>query len=146
MKQTERASIMRVLVDLIEADGIIDTRELVSLDELRAKYSIGQDDEKLSATYTFADALQVLSKASIEVRHGLLTDFESVAMSDNFCAREEALLILALRCCLTIGQEDTVKGQGVQVFRIFYKSKCAFKPGRYSPGCKRLCTGYILDS
>ena len=37
IKQTERASIMRVLVDLIEADGIIDTRELVSLDELRAK-------------------------------------------------------------------------------------------------------------
>lgn len=106
MKQTERASIMRVLVDLIEADGIIDTRELVSLDELRAKYSIGQDDEKLSATYTFADALQVLSKASIEVRHGLLTDFESVAMSDNFCAREEALLILALRCCLTICRGD----------------------------------------
>ena len=106
MKQTERASIMRVLVDLIEADGIIDTSELVSLDELRAKYSIGQDDEKLSATYTFADALQVLSKASIEVRHGLLTDFESVAMSDNFCAREEALLILALRCCLTICRGD----------------------------------------
>ena len=91
---------------MVELEKFKKTLVDMSLDELRAKYSIGQDDEKLSATYTFADALQVLSKASIEVRHGLLTDFESVAMSDNFCAREEALLILALRCCLTICRGD----------------------------------------
>lgn len=40
MKQAERASIMRIVSDLIEADGIIDTRELLFLDSLREKYGI----------------------------------------------------------------------------------------------------------
>lgn len=113
MKQAERASIMRILVDLIEADGIIDTRELISLDRLRKKYAITQEDEKMSASFTFAESLQILANVDLETRHHLLTDFESVAMSDDFCAREEALLILSLRCCLTI---DT--GAEVNVFSV----------------------------
>ena len=92
MKHIERASIMRILADLIEADGIIDTRELTSLDKLRIKYAINQDDEKLSASYTFADSLQILAKADSNIKHNLLIDFESVAMSDIFCAREEKVL------------------------------------------------------
>ena len=40
MKQAERASIMRIVSDLIEADGIIDTRELLFLESLREKYGI----------------------------------------------------------------------------------------------------------
>lgn len=40
MRQEERASIMRIVSDLIKADGIIDTREIDYLDDLRAKYSI----------------------------------------------------------------------------------------------------------
>lgn len=108
MKQTERASVMRVLVDMIEADGIIDARELVSLDKLRSKYGITHDDEVSAASCTFSDALQVLSATDANVRHGLLADMEEVSMSDAFCAREEALLILALRCGLTVGMSDRV--------------------------------------
>ena len=37
MRQEERASIMRIVSDLIKADGIIDTREIDYLDDLRAK-------------------------------------------------------------------------------------------------------------
>lgn len=40
MKQEERASIIRVVSDLIKADGIIDTREIDFLDDLREKYGI----------------------------------------------------------------------------------------------------------
>lgn len=35
MKQIERASIVRIVSDLIKADGIIDTREIEFLDVLR---------------------------------------------------------------------------------------------------------------
>ena len=35
MRQSERASIMRIVSDLIEADGIIDAREIIFLDSLR---------------------------------------------------------------------------------------------------------------
>lgn len=40
MKQTERASIFRVVSDLIKADAIIDTREMEKLDSIREKYAI----------------------------------------------------------------------------------------------------------
>lgn len=108
MKQSERASIMRVVSDLIEADGIIDTREISFLDSLREKYGIKKDDEVLAASYTFADALNELLHAGEGLKHDLIGDFNKLAMSDNYCAREEALLILALRCCLTINTGSSV--------------------------------------
>lgn len=100
MKQSERASIMRIVSDLIEADGIIDTREIIFLDSLREKYGIKKEDEELASSLTFANALNELLQSDESLKHDLMGDFNQMAMSDNFCAREEALLILALRSCL----------------------------------------------
>ena len=50
MRQTERASIIRILSDLIKADAIIDTREIEFLDSIKKKYSIKKEDEILSAS------------------------------------------------------------------------------------------------
>ena len=108
MRQSERASIMRIVSDLIEADGIIDTREIIFLDSLREKYGIKKEDEVLAASYTFADALNELLQANESLKHDLIGDFNQMAMSDDICAREEALLILALRCCLTINMGTPV--------------------------------------
>ena len=47
MKQAVRASIIRIISDLIKADGIIDTREILMLEQLRTKYSIRKEDEIL---------------------------------------------------------------------------------------------------
>lgn len=52
MRQSERASIMRIVSDLIEADGIIDAREIIFLDSLREKYGIKKEDEVAAASYT----------------------------------------------------------------------------------------------
>ena len=60
MRQSERASIMRIVSDLIEADGIIDAREIIFLDSLREKYGIKKEDEVVAASYTFATALNEL--------------------------------------------------------------------------------------
>lgn len=40
MKQSERASIFRIVTDLIKADAIIDTREIEKLDSIRERFSI----------------------------------------------------------------------------------------------------------
>lgn len=50
MKQTERASIFRVVSDLIKADAIIDTREMEELDSIREKYAIKKEDEILGSS------------------------------------------------------------------------------------------------
>lgn len=102
MKQSEKASIMRIVTDLIKADGNIDTQVVLLLDALREKYGIKKEDETLASCYTLYKALDELSHAENRLKHELLNDLLSMAMSDNFCAREEALLILAIRYCLTI--------------------------------------------
>lgn len=100
MKQSERASIMRVVTDLIEADGIIDTREISFFEALRNKYGIKKEDEVRAASLTLSDALKELSVSEERLKQALLEDFTEIAMSDDICAREEALLILAIQNCL----------------------------------------------
>ena len=53
MKQVERASIMRIVSDLIKADGIIDSREISVLQRIREKYGIKKEDEILSTSITY---------------------------------------------------------------------------------------------
>lgn len=108
MKQVERASIMRIVSDLIKADGIIDTREIAFLEVLRDKYSIKKEDEILADSYTLEVAINTLKESSESLKHDLIGDFNQIAMSDDFCAKEEALLLLALRTCLTINMGDNV--------------------------------------
>lgn len=107
MKQSERAGIARVFSDLIYADGIIDTREVGQLDSLRRKYGIRKEDEEASTSLTLAQAIRGLACLEAKERQGLLDDFMSIAMSDDFCAREEALLIMALRDCLGAGADGS---------------------------------------
>ena len=40
MKQSERASIFRIVTDLIKADAIIDMREIEKLDSIRERFAI----------------------------------------------------------------------------------------------------------
>lgn len=102
MKQSERASIFRIVSDLIKADAIIDIREIEKLDSIRNKYSIEKTDEILGSSYTLADAVKNLSDSPKSLQHELIVIFNEIAMSDNICTREEALLLMALRLNLTI--------------------------------------------
>ena len=74
MRQSERASIMRIVSDLIAADGIIDAREIIFLDSLREKYGIKKEDEVAAASYTFAAALNELLLADDSLKHDLLKE------------------------------------------------------------------------
>jgi len=60
MKQIERASIMRIVSDMVKADAIIDMQEIVFLNEVRQKYGIKREDEVMADTLTLADAFQTL--------------------------------------------------------------------------------------
>lgn len=45
MKQSEKASIFRIVTDLIKADSIIDTREIEKLDSIRERFAIKREFE-----------------------------------------------------------------------------------------------------
>lgn len=75
MRQIERASIVRIVSDLIKADGIIDTREIDFLDALRVKYAITKEDEIFAESCTLAKALETISTFNEETKHSLVNDF-----------------------------------------------------------------------
>lgn len=108
MKQEERASIIRIVSDLIKADGIIDTREIDFLDNLREKYGITKEDEILAESMNLAKALNVIAETDDKTKHSLMNDFNKMAMSDNYCAKEEALLLITLRLVLTLNVTSEV--------------------------------------
>lgn len=101
MKQSERASLFRIVTDLIRADAIIDMREIGQLDSIRKRFAIKKEDEVLGSSYTLADAIHTLSDSPECLRLEMMAVCSELAMADSFCAREEALLLLALRLCLS---------------------------------------------
>ena len=105
MRQAERAGIIRILSDLVKADAIIDIREIEFLHSIRTKYSIKKEDEILGSSMTLANALSVLEDSSDELKLDLIKDMVEATLSDNFCAREEALLLIAIRMCLTTASQ-----------------------------------------
>lgn len=104
MKAIERAAITRVLIDLIKADKVIDSREMDLYRELKTKFSITRHDEVESYGITMSKAVQIIKEMDSSIISDLLGTFENMTISDGFCAREEALLMLMLHFCL--GEEN----------------------------------------
>lgn len=105
MKNSEKTALVRILVDLIKADRIIDTGEMVFCDEMRRKYNFTQDNEIAAMSMSFADAILILNDADISTRATILSDCENATVSDGFCAHSEALLLISL--IQTLGNVDS---------------------------------------
>lgn len=101
MKAIERAAVSRILIDLIKADKVIDSREMDLYRELKTRHSIERKDEIEAYALTLNKAISILKEMSSTSLSELLKEFEDMTMSDGFCAREEALLLLSLSMCLS---------------------------------------------
>lgn len=119
MKQSERASIFRIVSDLIKADAIIDTREMDMLDSIREKYAIKKDDEVLGSSYTLANAVNTLSQSPKCLRHELISNFHAIIMSDNYCAREEALLLVSLRLSMSLNSDTECRIISIDTSNVY---------------------------
>ena len=100
MTKEERASLVRIFVNLIKADSIIDEGEMSSYADIKNNYNITNEDEITAEHMTFASAISVLKKLDKQQQRKIFSDYLSLSVSDGFCARSEALLILSLYCCL----------------------------------------------
>ena len=101
MKQEERTSIMRIVSDLIKADAIIDTREIKFLMSIKEKYGIKRDDERYVSNMTLSQAIRILVQAPENLKSEFLNDCMNIALSDDYCARTEALIIVSLLATMT---------------------------------------------
>lgn len=107
MNSKSRVAFARVIREMILADGIIDTGELQSLQELRDSFGITPADEQASAGLTLEQAAGALRDLPDQQRRDIVDCLRRVAMSDDICAREEALLFMAM--------EDTLMDEGMIV-------------------------------
>ena len=97
MKNSEKTAVVRIFVDLIKADRIIDTGEMVFYDEMRKKYNFAQDNEIAAMAMSFSEAISILKESVGDLRKEVLSDCANATVSDGFCAHSEALLLIALR-------------------------------------------------
>lgn len=106
MKNSEKTAVVRIFVDLIKADRIIDTGEMVFYDEMRKKYNFAQENEVAAMAMSFSEAISILKASAEDLQREVLADCADATVSDGFCAHSEALLLIALRQALGEESED----------------------------------------
>ena len=100
MRNVEKTAIVRIFVDLIKADRIIDTGEMVFYEEMRGKYGFAKDNEIAAMSMSFSEAISILKDSEQELRDKVLSDCSDATVSDGFCAHSEALLLISLTATL----------------------------------------------
>lgn len=108
MTAQEREATVRVLVDLIKADKVIDSREIDFFNKVKFKFRIDANDEKRASEITLSRALGTLAGANENERKELWEIIRHISISDDFCSREEARLLLAIQLCLDPDQNFIV--------------------------------------
>jgi len=111
MTKQERIAIVRVFVDLIKADTIVDVGEMEMYAWVKKEYKITKEIERAAAGCSLSTALQTLSKSDSATREKLLAECAEMTVSDGFCATQEALLMIAINHCLfdtTVGSAEVL--------------------------------------
>lgn len=116
MKRSERIAIARILFDFIKADRIIDSGEVEQYAKLKERYSITKDDEISAMKITFADAVNTLYCSEKGLKMDFIGDSCDMTLSDGFCDRSEALLMLAIQSKLTSEDNDIVEVLSIPKF------------------------------
>lgn len=109
MKNSERAAVVRIFVDLIKADRIIDAGEMVFYSKMRSKYNFTQENEIAAESMTFSKAISILKAADVDLKSDVLADCSDATVSDGFCAHSEALLMVALHNTLSEDEDATAE-------------------------------------
>ena len=114
MDQKGKASILRIISDIIKADSIIDMRELDVLNSIKEKYGIHRIDEIEAEHLSLTDAIMYLSNMTDGLRRDFLGDLLKVSISDNSISREEAIIIFAIKIYITEGLYDNCKLKSIE--------------------------------
>lgn len=103
MKRDEKIAIIRLTSDLINADTVIDVGEMDFYATLRDDFRLSRREETEARSMSLAGAVAILRESADTVRRDIIGRCRSLALSDGFCARAEALLLTAID--LTLGSD-----------------------------------------
>ena len=147
MKQSERASIMRIVSDMVKADAIIDMMEIEFLNGIREKYNVKKEDEVLADTLTLSEAFQTLKEVPASLKQDIWGDFRGMALSDNTCSREEAMYLLSIVACLSDKLSDISNVYSVELSSNIKldNSQVLYIEGEYYKEANREITLYYRE-
>lgn len=116
MLKAHKIAIARIFDDLIKADRIVDTGEMVYWRNICEKYDIDREIRVQARDISFADAVMTICDSGVkDLKKDLLDDCRSMTVSDGFCASSEALLMITLSTIL--GEEDKFFGEVISIPR-----------------------------
>ena len=100
LKAIVRYSIFRLFSDLIRADKVVAEEEINFLSNICDTYGVSSVDRENSLNISLGEAVNILSKQRMTVRRKIVEDMKRMSLSDGFCCREEALILMAAASCL----------------------------------------------
>lgn len=100
LKGIVRYSIFRLFSDLIRADEVVAEEEINFLNHICNIYGITSVDRENSLNVPLGDAISILSKQRSTIRCRIVDDMKRMSLSDGFCCRAEALILMAATSCL----------------------------------------------
>lgn len=105
MTKDQKIAATRIVVDLIKADKVIDRREIEVYEDFKRRFGIGSDIETEAYGTTLAEAVNNLKNSGEKDKENkdvekFLAFCRNLTVSDGFCSREEALLVMMLDLCL----------------------------------------------
>lgn len=101
MTTDQRIAIARIIVDIIKADRVIEVDEMQNFNNLIDRYNISPSELKEAYTISFADAVGEITLMPYDEQLKILNDLCGLANSNGSCTRDEALILLALKYCLS---------------------------------------------
>jgi uncharacterized tellurite resistance protein B-like protein len=98
LKRDERIALARIIIDLIEADFVIEAGEMDFFERAISKECFNITDKMLveAKKIDLAKALEMLKEIDIERRKALVQTLKQLSLSDDECVASEATLIYAI--------------------------------------------------
>lgn len=110
MNEIVKPAFVRWLSDLMKADNIIAPDEISFLEDMCRIFSISEFDIEKAQSISLAQACDIMKANCKErMRNTIVKHIKQLSINDGACAREEALLILALSYSLDANTINTSK-------------------------------------
>ncbi|MBQ1932482.1 MAG: hypothetical protein II360_03165 [Muribaculaceae bacterium] len=108
MKECIKPSYARFVLEMLKADKVVDEQEIEVLNRLCVKRGLERKHLADAQSLTLSEAYKHIAESCTTDKKNLIYDLERMSIIDNSRSREEALLLLAVKMCLTDEKNFTI--------------------------------------
>ena len=101
-----KTAMARIVINIIQADGIIDDREVKCLEQIKRDFKITDEDMLETRYVSFCEALNILKANYVDEQSDIdnfITAINDLARTDNVVSANEAMLLLSIKYVIEEG-------------------------------------------